>query len=256
MIGAAGAALALAGAGIAFAVKGVRDEPATPRATTLVQPSPNAPKWAAVGVLAPTFLEDEAAELTARIAAAGFTTEPVNTVLGGFRPTSIRYYEGRGRGGHAAGQVARQVRRRFLPDVEEVERTSECLSFACPPPILIFLGMDPSSRVGEHPTIVQEAPRPLRNVERGSPYWGVYILISNRAEAVSAAARLNEMGVAVSHGEVSCDRRLRVWLRPDGPPGTHRVAAYFYSRVEALAFAAALDPPPLGVARTPVDCGV
>jgi hypothetical protein len=90
----------------------------------------------------------------------------------------------------------------------------------------------------------------------GSPYWGVYILISDRAEADSAADRLNEMGIPVSHGEVSCDRSLWRWLRPEGPPGTHRVAAYFYSRVEALAFADALEPPPLGVARSPVDCGV
>jgi LytR cell envelope-related transcriptional attenuator len=139
-VGSGMAALAVASAGFAFAFtafRGPGEDPRADRPTPVSSASPDDP-WKVVGVTAPVWLEREAVALTSRISDAGYATVPANTVRGGFSRTLIVVIEQPG--GNGPLELARQVRREFIPDAE-VRRTG-CYGFACGPPIEIFLGAD------------------------------------------------------------------------------------------------------------------
>jgi hypothetical protein len=110
----------------------------------------------------------------------------------------------------------------------------------------------PTPTPPESPAVI---PTPAETVEQGGRYWGVYAVVAEAgsAELDEAFNRLRDLGVAVGgFGELSCDEGAAEALGVD--PDLHGVAVYFEKKADAQAFAATLDPPPVGVARVRTFC--
>jgi LytR cell envelope-related transcriptional attenuator len=123
--------------------------------------------------------------------------------------------------------------------------------------VTLYLGSDIRRLVAPTGVTVGEgAPDAVKHVRQGESYWAVFIAISNDGDAIQAVAeQMTSQGVPVSMGDMACDRgNTRVLPGGVRDPRLQRVAAYFHTRVEADAFAAALDPPPVGIARVRTYC--
>jgi hypothetical protein len=115
------------------------------------------------------------------------------------------------------------------------------------------------SPAGSSPSPTEEqmagAEGAVEVLEQGGRYWAVYIVVAEpgSAELDQAFERIQDLGVPVAgFGELACDRGAAEAL--DVPPRQHGVGVYFRSRTDAEAFAATLDPPPVGVASVRTFC--
>jgi hypothetical protein len=109
------------------------------------------------------------------------------------------------------------------------------------------------------PTEVTGLPSPLppplpSSIEQGGTYFGVYLAAGPQGspELDAAVAQLAAVGVGAYPGDIACDQGAAEQLGV--ADNLMAVAMYFETRSDAETFAAALDPPPLGVAKVKTYC--
>ena len=102
-------------------------------------------------------------------------------------------------------------------------------------------------------------PTPIDGFEQGGTYYGVYLAVAAKMgpELEAAVSRVKAMGVGElgrgwTYGSLACDQGASQQLGV--PTDWSSVAVYFYTRVDAEMFAAALDPPAEGIARVKTYC--
>lgn len=110
----------------------------------------------------------------------------------------------------------------------------------------------PSEASAPTPTAL---PSPLTSsVEHGGTYVGVYLAVGPQGapELDAAVEQLADMGIEAYAGDIACDDGAADQLGVEDD--LMAVALYFETRSDAEAFAAALDPAPLGIARVTTYC--
>ncbi len=92
------------------------------------------------------------------------------------------------------------------------------------------------------------------HVEQGGRYWAVYLAVGDydSPDVLDASSRLARLGIESFPGDLSCDGGAAEAL--GAPEGAAAVGVYFETEEEARAFAATLDPPPVGIAQVTTYC--
>ena len=99
-------------------------------------------------------------------------------------------------------------------------------------------------------------PHPITALKQGTTYWGVYVAVAkpDSPKLEAGKEQLGSVGVKAIPGSLACDEGAAKELGVADSGSLFGVAAYFASKAEADAFAGALDPPPVGVAKIRVFC--
>ncbi|MGH2635690.1 MAG: hypothetical protein ACRDHU_06050 [Actinomycetota bacterium] len=110
-------------------------------------------------------------------------------------------------------------------------------------------GESPSASPGS-----EELPSPVAAFDQGGAYFGVYLAAApfDTPELQDAVDRLAALGIDAFPGSLACDQGAAEQLRVDRDLAA--VAVYFERRRDAVAFANALDPPPVGIALVRTFC--
>ena len=99
-------------------------------------------------------------------------------------------------------------------------------------------------------------PHPITALKQGAAYWGVYVVVAkpNSPKLEAGREQLGSVGVKAVPGSLACDQGAAKELGVVDDGSLFGVAAYFATKAEAEAFAGALDPAPVGVARIRIFC--